>query len=145
MTVYLLDTDAYSHWKRGHRELHRVLQSANRIVVSAVVVGELQYGFRRGTRLDRNLEELQRFLGNPRVQFIPVSMRTSDRYSRIAASLRAKGTPIPTNDIWIAAHAFETGSELLSFDGHYERVDGLVWTKLRGETGVGIELPVDGG
>ncbi len=137
MTAYLLDTDAYSQWKCGHRGLHRTLRAASRTLLSAVVVGELLSGFRRGSRFSRNLEELQSFLLSPRVEFLPVTMRTSDRYSRIAAYIRAKGKPIPTNDIWVAAHAFESGSELLSFDGHYEQVDGLVWTRLRPENGVG--------
>ncbi len=143
MTVYLLDTDAYSQWKRGHRGVHRRLQAASRIYFSAVVAGELLSGFRRGSRFEQNMESLRSFLGRHRVEFLPVSLRTSDRYSRIAASLRARGTPIPTNDIWVAAHTFETGSELLTFDGHYERVGGLVWTRLRPEKGVGAERPFD--
>jgi tRNA(fMet)-specific endonuclease VapC len=44
--------------------------------------------------------------------------------------LRRKGKPMPTNDIWIAAHAMESGAELLSFDRHLEHIDGLVWTRL---------------
>lgn len=143
MTVYLLDTDAYSQWKRGHRGVHRRLQAARRIYFSAVVVGELLSGFRRGSRFEQSVESLQRFLERRRVEFLPVGLSTGDRYSRISAGLRAKGTPIPTNDIWIAAHAFETGSELLSFDGHYERVSGLVWTRLRPENGAGAEKLFD--
>jgi len=49
---------------------------------------------------------------------------------RIASELRRAGTPIPTNDIWIAAHVFESGAELISVDSHFEVVDGLVWTRL---------------
>lgn len=67
---------------------------------------------------------------SPYVELVPVTLTTADRFGRIAASLRVKGTPIPTNDIWIAAHAFETGAELLSFDRHFDRVDGLVWSYL---------------
>ncbi|MCY3970999.1 MAG: type II toxin-antitoxin system VapC family toxin [Acidobacteria bacterium] len=130
MTVYLLDTDAYSQLKRGHRQLARIVRSATRIYFSTVVVGELLYGFRHGSRFDWNVEELEGFLRSPFVQLVPVSRTTSDRYSRVAARLRARGTPIPTNDIWVAAHAIETGSELLSFDDHYGRVDGLVWKRL---------------
>lgn len=136
MTVYLLDTDAYSHLRRGHRQLAGLFRSSTRIFFSTVVAGELLYGFRRGDRFEQNVEQLGSFLRSPLVEVVPVSMTTSDRYSRIAAALRAKGKPIPTNDIWIAAHAMETGSELLSFDRHYEQVDGLVWTRLRPENGV---------
>ena len=55
---------------------------------------------------------------------------TADRYSRIAASLRAKGRPIPTNDVWIAAHAMETGADLVSADRHFEHVDGIAWLRV---------------
>ena len=54
-------------------------------------------------------------------------------YSRIAASLRAKGRPLPTNDVWIAAHAMETGADLVSADRHFEHVDGIAWVRLKGE------------
>jgi len=47
-----------------------------------------------------------------------------------AAALKARGKPIPANDMWIAAQAMETGAELLSFDRHYEWVDGLAWRPL---------------
>lgn len=65
------------------------------------------------------------------MSLLPVSRATADRFSRIAAVLRRAGTPIPTNDIWISAHAFESGAELLTFDAHFEKVEGLVWTKLK--------------
>ncbi|HVT04403.1 MAG TPA: PIN domain-containing protein [Thermoanaerobaculia bacterium] len=54
---------------------------------------------------------------------------TSDRFGRIAASLRRKGRPLPTNDIWIAAHAMESGAELPSFDRHTDQVDGIAWVQ----------------
>lgn len=45
-------------------------------------------------------------------------------------ALRAKGRPIPTNDVWIAAHAMETGADLVSADGHFEHVDGIAWVRV---------------
>ena len=97
---------------------------------STVVVGELLLGFRLGTRLKKNMAELDAFLENPYVSLVPVTLTTADRFARIAAALRVKGRPIPTNDIWIAAHAMEAGAELLSFDAHFGAVDGLVWVAL---------------
>jgi len=58
---------------------------------------------------------------------LTVTLVTADRFGRIAASLRRKGRPLPTNDIWIAAHAMESGADLLSFDRHFEHVEGLAW------------------
>jgi tRNA(fMet)-specific endonuclease VapC len=55
---------------------------------------------------------------------------TADRFGRIAANLRRAGTPIPTNDIWIAAHAMESGAELITLDHHFEHIPGLAVTVL---------------
>ena len=96
------------------------------------MAGELLYAFRHGSRFDKNLRELRELLDHPYVTFLPVTLVTADRYSRIAGSLRRKGRPIPTNDIWIAAHAMESGADLVSFDEHFEHVDGLAWIRLSG-------------
>jgi len=71
---------------------------------------------REGAGLDspRARANLVAFLDNPYVAVAPVTRITADRFARIAAALRAKRRPIPTNDIWVAAHAMETGAELLS-------------------------------
>ena len=126
----ILDSDAYSELRRGHTHVAELVRASERVLFSAVVAGELMYGFRHGSRFDRNISELREFLDHPYVTLVPVTLTTSDRYSRIAVSLRRKGRPIPTNDIWIAAHAMETGAELLSFDEHFEHIDGLAWTHL---------------
>ena len=126
----LIDSNAYSQLKRGHAAVAELVRKSDSVVLSAVVAGELIYGFRHGSRFDRNMRELELFLESPYVSLASVSLVTADRYSRIAASLRAKGRPIPTNDIWIAAHAMETGAELISFDEHFEHVDGLAWLHL---------------
>jgi len=123
----LLDTNAYSELKRGHEEVAYLVRRAEKIYLPAIVVGELLYGFSCGRQNARNRNELDRFLDNPYVQFLPVSHTTAYRFARIATSLRRKGTPLPANDIWIAAGAMETGAELVSFDAHFEHVDGLVW------------------
>ena len=126
----LLDSNAYSHLMRGHDRAAELVRSAEEILFSAVVVGELVYGFRWGARFERSMAELRSFLSSPYVTFVPVGLVTADRYSRIAQGLRAKGRPIPTNDIWVAAHAMETGADLVSADRHFEHVDGIVWVQL---------------
>lgn len=126
--MILLDTNAYSDLKRGHAGVAMIVRKATRVLLSAVVAGELLYGFRRGARFERNWKDLERFLESPFVAFLPVTLETADRFARIASALRAKGTPIPTNDIWIAAHAMETGATLVSEDRHFKEVDGLAWT-----------------
>ncbi len=129
----LLDTNVYSAMMRGHpRVIHRI-RNAEEVILSGIVAGELLLGFRAGSRFSRNLDDLEKFLANPFVTFLPITLTTADRFSRIAAALRKKGAPLPTNDIWIAASAMETGAELLSFDRHFEHIDGLVWTNLEAE------------
>ena len=122
-----LDSNVYSLLFRGHPLVAEIVRRSQEVVLSAVVIGELLYGYRYGSRMARNLRELDDFLVNPHVTLVTVSRTTADRYSRIATALRAKGRPIPTNDIWIAAHAMETGTELISSDGHFKHVDGLAW------------------
>jgi tRNA(fMet)-specific endonuclease VapC len=127
--ILLLDTNAYSALLRGHADVARRVRRAERVVLSVVVMGELLFGFRNGSRYEANRRELDDFLANPFVSLAPVGVVTADRFGRIAAGLKRKGRPLPTNDIWIAAQAMECGAELLSFDEHFEEVDGLVWAR----------------
>lgn len=93
----------------------------------AVVAGELLYGFRYGARFEENAARLEAFLETPSVRLLGVTFVTADRFGRIAMALREKGTPIPTNDIWIAAQAMEAGADLVSSDAHFGLVEGLAW------------------
>lgn len=126
----LLDTNAYVALKRGHAGTADLVRASSELSFSMIVVGELLFGFRNGTRYERNVEELDEFLADARVTVLSVTRTTADRFGRIATALRKAGTPIPTNDIWIAAHALESGAELVTFDDHFEVVAGLVWTRL---------------
>lgn len=121
----LLDTSAYSAFKRNHRRVLGIVQRAEEVVFSSVVAGELLAGFRWGGQFERNWQELESFVDHPQVRLIPVTLTTADRYGRIYRALRSRGTPIPTNDMWVAAQAMETGAELVSFDAHFAHVDGL--------------------
>ena len=85
------------------------------------------FGFRNGTKFEKNMQELNQFLDHEAVALVPIVKVTSDRYSRIATQLKHQGTPIPTNDLWIAAQTMEHGAELISSDRHFEKVPGLVY------------------
>ena len=74
------------------------------------------------------MEELDLFMRHEVVELVQVGSVTADRYSRIASYLKLKGTPIPTNDIWIAAQTMEYGAELVTSDRHFEKIAGLVCT-----------------
>ena len=126
--IVLLDTSAYVGFKVGVKEVVEIIATAQRIFFSPVVLGELMFGFRNGTRFKQNMEELDQFLQHDAVELIQIGRTTADRYSRIASYLKMQGTPIPTNDIWIAAQTMECGAELITSDKHFEKVAGLVFT-----------------
>lgn len=126
MTRGMLDTSAYSAFMRGHVEVKRALQRVDEIYLNAVILGELLVGFTRGKHRKENRLELQRFLASPRVSMVPLDEDTAERYALILTSLWKAGTPIPTNDIWIAASAMQYGCRLLTADAHYHKVGQII-------------------
>ncbi len=128
----ILDTTAYVGFKRSDVEVVKIILQAAQILFSPVVLGELMFGFRNGTRFIENMTDLSSFLNHESVRLVEVGKITSDRYSRIAAQLKQQGTPIPSNDIWIAAQTMEHGAELITFDQHFKRIAGLVCTIFNG-------------
>jgi tRNA(fMet)-specific endonuclease VapC len=130
----LLDTNAYVGFKLEHEKIVEYLTSAEEILMSPIVAGELMFGFRNGSRLDQNMAELNLFLDHDAVELIEIGAITADRYSRIATALKRRGTPIPFNDIWIAAQTMETGAELVTMDSHFEKVSGLVYRLFQPES-----------
>lgn len=125
----LLDTNAYCALARGEQSLAERVRGSERILISSIVAGELLHGFRGGSRYESNRRQFETFLAYSFVELIPVALTTADRFARIMTALRAKGRSIPTNDAWIAAHAMETGAELISRDRHFAAIDGLVWSQ----------------
>lgn len=123
----VLDTNAYSDFMRGDPVVQEHVSHADLIIVPATVVGELLHGFLGGHKREENRQQLQKFLESPVVEFIPTDETVCDRYALVLDQLKRKGRPIPTNDIWIAAHTLACGGQLLSSDQHFRNVDGLSW------------------
>ena len=123
----ILDTNGYAGFKMGNPEIVEYLTRANIILISPIVLGELMFGFINGARFKQNMDELDQFINHEAVEEIQIGKITADRYSRIAAQLKRQGTPIPANDIWIAAQAMEYGAELVTMDLHFEKISGLVY------------------
>ncbi len=126
MNKLLIDTNIYSHAMRGDDEVVSILQHVARIGISAVSIGELLSGFKAGTREETNRQELNIFLDSPRVDLYYVDEVTAEFYSAILDQLKKQGTPIPTNDIWIAASALQYGLPVYTFDQHFEHISGLI-------------------
>lgn len=125
MRDILLDTNAYAAFKRGVSEVIEVLRHAPVIGINCIVLGELLAGFAMSSREAANLEELNRFIGTPRVRLYSVNDETSKHYAEVYRELRRIGQPIPTNDMWIAATALQHNMAVISFDGHFKAVKGL--------------------
>jgi len=119
LSAYCLDTSAYSNFRRGNERLAALLDQAELVGVPTVALGELRTGFLLGDRRQRNEAELDAFLGNPVVQVMPVDSETSRQYAQIIAELRNAGTPLPTNDIWVAATAARNDATVLTCDAHF--------------------------
>lgn len=111
---------------RGNPEVRNVIRSADEVVLNPVVIAELRAGFLRGGQQARNERELQAFVASPRVSTVPIDDETADRYALILYSLWQGGTPVPTNDIWIAASAMQHGFRLLTTDEHYRQIGQVV-------------------
>lgn len=126
MKKLLLDTNAYVAFKRGDGEVVELLRHVGEIVVPTVVLGELLAGFALGRREAANREELSAFLSAPRVRVAVMDEETANWYARVYSLLRKKGRPIPVNDLWIAATALQHGLLLLTYDEHFDAIEGLM-------------------
>ena len=126
MNEFLIDTNVYSFAMRAEPAVVSLLRRASRIAMSSISIGELLSGFKGGIRERKNRDELAEFLDTPRVEICAVSEDTAEFYAEILDGLRRVGTPIPTNDIWIAAQAMEHGLRLISMDRHFASVPGLL-------------------
>ena len=87
-----------------------------------IALGELRTGFGLGSRSESNEAVLRAFLDNPAVATLVVDEEVTRHYASIVADLRRAGTPLPTNDIWIAATAARSGSLVLTYDRHFESI-----------------------
>ena len=125
MSALVVDTNAYSGFMRGDLRAVRALRAAHEIHLPLIVLGELLAGFAAGTRPQRNREELARFMGSTRVHVLSPDEKTAQHYADVFSALRKLGTPIPTNDLWIAALARQHRLPLLSFDAHFGAVPGV--------------------
>jgi tRNA(fMet)-specific endonuclease VapC len=121
----VLDTSAYSHFRAGRDEVLDLLARADAVLVPTIVLGELEAAFDAGLRAKENRVRLTEFLDEPFVALLPVTASVARHYGRIVGALRRAGTPIPTNDVWIAATTADCGATLLTFDHHFDRIPEL--------------------
>jgi tRNA(fMet)-specific endonuclease VapC len=130
MTRILLDTSAYAALMSGKASVADAVRGADDVYLNAIVLGELRGGFARGSHHARNERQLAEFMESPRASVIEVDDETAVRYGVIYDTLRKARTPIPTNDIWIAASAMQYGLQLVTLNAHFARVPQVL-TDLR--------------
>ncbi|MCZ7686730.1 MAG: type II toxin-antitoxin system VapC family toxin [Sandaracinaceae bacterium] len=120
-----LDTNRYRDLADGLDEVVGTLEHAESVSVPFVVVAELRAGFAVGSKGKTNERTLQRFLAKPGISVLYADERTTRTYASLYRQLRAQGTPIPTNDLWIAALVLDHDLVLYSRDRHFEHLPQL--------------------
>ena len=127
MSKILIDTNIYCAAMRGDQEIMATLRHVSHIGITAISIGELLSGFKAGNREKQNRLELGTFLDSQRVELYPINERSAEFYSSILGQLKKQGTPIPTNDIWIASIAFQHGLAIYTLDKHFAHIQGLLF------------------
>lgn len=122
----LIDTNLYVAFKRNNKTALEIIRSLDFIGIDITVLAELYSGFKMGSKEKLNISELEIFLNNDRTNIINHDINTSKFYAQIIKTLKEKGSPIPTNDVWIAASAMQHGLPLYTFDKHFNAIDGLL-------------------
>ncbi len=122
----IVDTSAYSWAARNNPTAVDRMRRAQALLLPSIALGELLAGFTNGNREAQNRALLHEFLASPRVRVVPTTAETAERYRAIVVTLRRQSTPIPTNDIWIAAVAMEAGVPVLTSDDDFNRVPQII-------------------
>ena len=120
-----LDTNRYVDLMRGDAEVRALVEAARTVLLPFVVVAELRAGFAVGAQGRANERFLQRFLAKPGVEVVYATDATTHHYAALYRQLRQQGTPVPTNDLWIAALVTEHGARLCTRDAHFEKLAQL--------------------
>lgn len=115
----MLDTTAVSGYFSGREAARPFIRKANVLVPNPIVTVELIAGYSMGSGERKNRDILNEFISSLRVRVVDIDEETGERYSAIFSSLRKSGTPIPTNDMWIAASAMQHGLPLLTMNAHF--------------------------
>ena len=121
---YLLDTNIVIAIFADEVVVRQQLAGAGEVFIPSIVLGELYYGAQKSARIASNVARVDEFAATNSV--LACDTETARRYGEIKSELRAKGRPIPENDIWIAAIAKQHQLTLVTRDGHFNNVDELL-------------------
>ena len=121
-----IDTNRYSDFWNGQSEVIRTIEEAEQVFIPFPVLGELRSGFLNGTRAAENERVLRAFLGKRDIHVLLPDETTTVHYGSIHHQLRRQGTPIPINDVWIAALVLQHGLTLYARDKHFDHLPQLM-------------------
>jgi len=121
-----LDTNRYTDLCRGDSSVLETVEHANEVWLPFIVVGELRAGFAVGSQGPRNEAVLRRFLIRQRVGILYGDEQTTHHYASVYRQLRKQGTPIPTNDMWIASLVLQHSLALFARDAHFDALPQLI-------------------
>lgn len=120
-----LDTNTYRAFMDGAPITVRVVREAAQLLLPVPVLAELRFGFAKGTRGKQNEAALLQFLDSTRVRVLPCDELTTHFYAQLKLQLTRQGTPIPINDVWIAALVLQHGATLHSLDSDFDTLPQL--------------------
>src|SRR5579862_4507989 len=120
-----LDGNCYTDLCRGNVSVVNAVELADEVCLPFIVLGELRAGFAAGSQGPRNEAVLRRFLLKPGVGVLYADDQTTHHYATVYRQLRRQGTPIPTNDMWIAALALQHSLVLCARDKHFDALAQL--------------------
>jgi len=120
-----IDTNRYVDFCREVPEAVEAVRQAEKIFMPFVVLGELRSGFQSGTKGLQNERVLIRFLNSSRVETLFPDEDTTHHYARLFQQLRKQGTPVPINDLWLAALVLQHDLQLLTRDRHFDHIPQL--------------------
>ena len=121
-----LDTNRLTDLFQGDAELADRLGECDEVWIPLIVLAEMKAGFLGGSQQYRNETLLQTFLGKPTVGILLPARETAEQYARLFVQLKRAGTPIPDNDLWIAALALEHDLQLITRDRHFKSIPQLL-------------------
>ena len=122
----VVDTNIYCDFAEGVSQTVDIIATVGQqLYIPAIVIGELSYGFLKGSRRIANEQKLDEVIQLLEIQIIDVTRSVASKYGLIYLSLVQKGRKIPLNDVWIAACCMEVGGTLLTRDQHFNHVDQI--------------------
>jgi tRNA(fMet)-specific endonuclease VapC len=121
---HLLDTNIIVALFKDDDKVRNQIATSPEVFVPAIAVGELCYGAQHSAHVERNMNQVREFATNTTV--LPCDVATAEYYGQIKNKLKAKGHPLPENDLWIAAIAQQHSLTLVTRDQHVREIDGVL-------------------